>query len=203
MEEKTYLFQPELKWKNQGFFMTDENENVIYQALAICEKPKFEICHDLKFINKYTNEEVDHKIDGVYGSSVGFGGNKLAASVAYNGCEKFEHFATHSGFEFDGEEIWEYLIKKGVQIDLHDSLSKLGKFSFLSGECTNDYDIYVNGEKIAKIIQRPPKKAGIRYYANLYEIITSKMEEYANILFLIALTLELTNTMFFQSPIND
>ena len=195
MEEKTYWFQPEMKMKNQGFIMTDENENVVYQAESFREKENFFKYHSyIRFINKFTNEEVVHKMDGI--SSIwGFKGDKSFASIAYNKNDKVEYVTSHTSVDFDGDEVWKYLIEKGIQIDYHDALSKLGKVSFLSGECTDDYDIYINGEKIANIIGRPPRKVGVyRYYANSFEIITSKMEEHADILFLITLVIEMVHT---------
>ena len=91
MADHTYFFQPEKKILKQGFFMTDEDKNVVYEAKML--KQPILGAMEFEFINHITGQSGVHKV-----------GHTVTFSIK-------------SSFKYDGENIWDYLHGQGIRID--------------------------------------------------------------------------------------
>ena len=60
MADHTYFFQPEKKILKQGFFMTDEDKNVVYEAKML--KQPILGAMEFEFINHITGQSGVHKV---------------------------------------------------------------------------------------------------------------------------------------------
>lgn len=100
MADHTYFFQPEKKILKQGFFMTDEDKNVVYEAKML--KQPILGAMEFEFVNHITGQSGVHK--------VGY-------TVTTETSGLFEFFSIKSSFKYDGENIWDYLHDQGIRID--------------------------------------------------------------------------------------
>jgi len=111
MMEKKYLLQPEKKAWKQGYFLSDENGSIVYEAKVL--KQSILGSQTVEFINHLTNKSEQHKIGAVVTMQNGTGG-------------MLDMFSTRSHFKIDGKKVWDYLHEQGVRIDSGLSGSKLG-----------------------------------------------------------------------------
>ena len=100
MADHTYFFQPEKKILKQGFFMTDEDKNVVYEAKML--KQPILGAMEFEFINHITGQSGVHKV-----------GHTVTTETS----GLFEFFSIKSSFKYDGENIWDYLHGQGIRID--------------------------------------------------------------------------------------
>ena len=170
METKKYTFQPEKKFVKQGFFMTDENNEKVYEAKVL--KQGIITASKFEFINYITNKKEEHKI-----------GHTI--TLEQEGA--FELIATKSYFKYDGKKIWDYLHDEGIRIDSSISKGKIGM----------TYSISLKGQDIATIAMTSPTgEDSIINSRNWLSIKTS--EEYLDIIFLVAFSLSRTEQIFYD-----
>ena len=124
MNNKKYFFQPEKKILKQGFFMTDENGNVVYEAKVL--KQSLLGPATVEFINHISGKKQEHQVGKV---------------VTTETSGMFEFFSVKSWFKLDGKKIWDYLHAAGIRINS----------SMADGKIGMTYDISLKGEPIATL----------------------------------------------------
>ena len=92
MTHKKYLFQPDKKFFKPGFFMTDENDQVVYEAPMI--KQSLLTATQFNFINHLSQTSQIHQI----GHTVTQSESGMLGALSIN-----------SYFKYDGQNIWDYL----------------------------------------------------------------------------------------------
>ena len=124
---KTYLFQPQKKVLKQGFFMTDENGTIVYEANMLTQPligaMKFE------FVNHLTNQTIPHKVS-------------KTSTTETSGPMSFATMNRKSWFKLDDQKVWDYLHEQGIRIDSSLSGGKIGM----------SYDITLKGQPLAKAV---------------------------------------------------
>ena len=158
MSTKTYLFQPDKKFMKQGFFMTDENENVVYEA-KVLKQSLIGAIH-FEFTNNLTKKTEEHKV-----------GHTVTTSTSVFGMDAL---SSRSRFKFDGKDIWDYLHEIGVRIDSGFSNGKLGM----------TYNVSLKGVQIATMKSTTPKGKSILTNPYYYDVTTE--EENLDLAFLAA-----------------
>ena len=170
METKTYFFRPDKKGLKQGFVLTDENKNTIYEAIMT----KFALftAFGFKFVNHAANTFAEHKV-----------GHTL--TLEQSGA--IGVFATKSSFKFDGKNIWDYLHDQGVRIDSDISRGSLGM----------TYTVSLKGKEIAAVSMANPGGNNLIVLNRFcYDIKTS--EEYLDLAFLCAFAFARTEQAFYD-----
>ena len=124
MENRIYHFRPEKKVLKQGFFMEDEEGNIVYEAKVLKSS----------LLGPATFEFVNHVSGGAVQHTVGKTVTTSTESVLMPGM-----FKVKSGFKFDGVNIWKYLHENGVAIE--SQIAGLGM----------EYCVLAGGEEIACI----------------------------------------------------
>lgn len=124
METKTYFFGPDSHFFKQGFYMQDENKNIVYEAKML--KQSLIGSMNFEFNNHVSNKVEEHKI-----------GHTLTTEES----GIFGAFSTKSSFKYDGKNIWDYLHEEGIRID-----SSLAK-----GKIGMSYTVSLKGNVIATI----------------------------------------------------
>ena len=169
METKTYLFKPDKKLK-QGFTLTDENKNVVYEAIMT----KFTLFLPFKFnfVNHITNTTTEHKVGHT-------------ATLEQDGL--IGALATKSPFKFDGKKIWDYLHEQGIRIESELSKDSIGM----------TYTVSLKGQEIAKMSMSNPTGKKFLITADCcYNIETT--EEHLDTAFLCAFAFARTNQTFYD-----
>lgn len=172
MESKTYLFQPEKKILKQGFFMTDSDNNVIYEAKML--KQPLIGSMQFNFINHLTNKEEEHKV-----------GHTVTTTME-SGAELLDAFSTKSYFKYDGKNIWDYLHKVGIRIESHLIDRKIGM----------KYYVTLEKKEMAEITMTSPQGKSIitsRYYFNV-----KTREENLDLAFLVTFAIARTEQTFYN-----
>jgi len=147
MQTNTYLFQPDKNFFKQGFFMVDENQNVVYEAKVI--KQSLIGAIQFEFVNHLSNKTEEHKV-----------GHTITSEQS----GMFGMFSTKSHFKFDGKNIWDYLHEKGIRIESHLASGKLGM----------TYNITLEGKEMATITMTSPKGGSIITSRYCFDVTTSK-----------------------------
>ena len=129
MADHTYFFQPEKKILKQGFFMTDEDKNVVYEAKML--KQPILGAMEFEFINHITGQSGVHKV-----------GHTVTTETS----GLFEFFSIKSSFKYDGENIWDYLHGQGIRIDSSIAGDRIGM----------SYRISLKGKDMAEIATASP-----------------------------------------------
>ncbi len=142
METKTYFFQPEKKFLKQGFFMEDENKNIVYEAKML--KQPLIGSMVFNFINHISNLSEEHKV---------------SQTITSEQSGLFEMFSTKSSFKYDGKNIWDFLHEKGIRIKSNLSNKSIGM----------TYEVSLEGKEMATIIMSSPKNSIIasHYFFNV------------------------------------
>lgn len=125
MADHTYFFQPEKKILKQGFFMTDEDKNIVYEAKML--KQPILGAMEFEFINHITGQSGVHKV-----------GHTVTTETS----GLFEFFSIKSSFKYDGENIWDYLHDQGIRIDSSIAGDRIGM----------SYHISLKGKDMADIL---------------------------------------------------
>ena len=68
---ETYKFLPEKKVLKQGFYLTDENEKIVYEAKML-KQPLFGAM-EFEFVNHITNKTTPHKVGKTVTSQISGG----------------------------------------------------------------------------------------------------------------------------------
>ena len=172
MAVQKYFFQPEKKVVKQGFFLTDADNNVVYEAKSV--KQSLFGPAEMEFVNHISGQSVLHKI-----------GKTVTAERQFG--EFTDIFWTKSSFKFDGVRIWDYLHDQGIQIDTGVSDRKLGM----------TYEVLLNGESIARISTAAADGSSFFVTSPFnFDIFTE--EEYLDWAFLTAFSIARTDQMFYD-----
>lgn len=171
MATKTYLFQPEKKVLKQGFFMTDEANNVVYEAKML--KQPLIGAMEFEFVNHLTNRTIPHKV-----------GKTVTTQTETNGFTDL--FSTKSRFKLDGTNVWDYLHNEGIRIDSHLSGGKLGM----------SYNVTLKGQPFAAIESTTPGGKSIITSRFVYNVTTE--EENLDLAFLVTFAIARTDQTFYS-----
>lgn len=163
METKNYTFKPEKKILKQGYFMTDESGQTVYEA-KVLKQPLLGAAQVL-FVNHITNKEEEHKV-----------GKTVTTESMRN--DDFRTFQQNSYFKMDNDNIWTYIHEKGLDVE---SNRIKGKLSF-------EYEISLNGQSIASMAMA---SKGLIGSTSEFNITTS--EEYLDLVFLVAFAIAKTD----------
>lgn len=169
--DKKYTFAPEKKAWKQGFFMKDENDNIVYEAKVL--KQSILGSSTVEFVNHLTNKSEEHKIGAVITVQSENGG-------------LLDVLSARSHFKFDGKKIWDYLHELGVRIDSGLSGGKLGM----------SYTITLRGQEIARIATSSPGGKSIITGKFWYDVITS--QENIDLAFLTTFAIAKTEQTFYN-----
>ena len=124
---KTYKFEQERKFLKAGYFMKDQDGNMVYEAKMLTQ-PLIG-AYDFDFINHLTNKTESHKVSKTTTVQMDDGG-----------------LNTKSWFKLNGENIWDYLHELGIRIDSHMSKDKFGL----------TYNVTLKGQPMAVITTSSP-----------------------------------------------
>ena len=170
MADHTYFFQPEKKILKQGFFMTDEDKNIVYEAKML--KQPILGAMEFEFINHITGQSGVHKV----GHTV---------TTATSGL--FEFFSIKSSFKYDGENIWDYLHGQGIRIDSSIAGDRIGM----------SYRISLKGKDTAEIATASPDGGnGLITGASWLKVTAA--EEDIDLAFLTAFSIARTDQSFYD-----
>lgn len=170
MANHTYFFQPEKKILKQGFFMTDEDKNIVYEAKMI--KQPILGAMEFEFVNHITGQSVVHKV-----------GHTVTTETS----GLFEFFSVKSTFKYDGENIWDYLHGRGIRIDSSIAGDRIGM----------SYHISLKGKDMADIATASPDGGnGIITGASWLKVTAA--EEDIDLAFLTAFSIARTDQSFYD-----
>ncbi len=170
MADHTYFFQPEKKILKQGFFMTDEDKNVVYEAKML--KQPILGAMEFEFINHITGQSGVHKV-----------GHTVTTETS----GLFEFFSIKSSFKYDGENIWDYLHGQGIRIDSSIAGDRIGM----------SYRISLKGKDMAEIATASPDGGnGLITGASWLKVTAA--EEDIDLAFLTAFSIARTDQSFYD-----
>ncbi len=171
MATKTYFFTPEKKVLKQGFYMEDENKQLVYEAKML-KQPLFgPMLFD--FVNHCTNKTEMHKVG--------------KTMTIQQGSGILSGFSTKSYFKFDGVKIWDHLHDQGVRIDSALSTNKIGM----------TYTVTLKGQPLATIASAAPNGGkGILTSSFFYNVATD--EENLDLAFLTTFAVARTEQVFYN-----
>ncbi len=166
MNNRTYFFQPEKKLMNQGFFLQDEEQKLVYEAK--CLKQSLFGPAVFEFTNHVSGNTEQHKV----GKTV---------TTEQEDCRGVTRI-TKSYFKFDGENIWDYLKGKGVRVT---PSSPAGLFSIV-------FTVSVNDQDAAVIEPAAPGGGPVKIPSGSHFHVTTA-EEYLDFAFLAAFAIAKTD----------
>ena len=170
MADHTYFFQPEKKILKQGFFMTDEDKNVVYEAKML--KQPILGAMEFEFVNHITGQSGVHKV-----------GHTVTTETS----GLFEFFSIKSSFKYDGENIWDYLHGQGIRIDSSIAGERIGM----------SYRISLKGKDMAEIATASPDGGnGLITGASWLKVTAA--EEDIDLAFLTAFSIARTDQSFYD-----
>jgi len=169
MATKTYLFKPDKKFLKQGFFMEDENKNVIYEA----KMAKFALigAFEFEFVNHKTNTSNVHKI-----------GHTLTSSES----GMLHMVSIKSSFKLDGQNVWDYLHELGIRIDSKLSSNKIGM----------TYVVSLKGQDFATIATSSPNGKSLITNPYCYDVTTD--DENLDLAFLVTFAIARTEQVAYN-----
>ena len=109
MEKKNYHFQPGKESLKQGYILTDDSENILYDA----KKIKSSLFGPTVF--EFTNH-----VTGISGQ------HDVGRTVTIDQGNDLYTVTTSSYFKFDGQNIWDCLRGEGVHIETSMTEGRLG-----------------------------------------------------------------------------
>lgn len=170
MADHTYFFQPEKKILKQGFFMTDEDKNIVYEAKML--KQPILGAMEFEFINHITGQSGVHKV-----------GHTVTTETS----GLFEFFSIKSSFKYDGENIWDYLHGQEIRIDSSIAGDRIGM----------SYRISLKGKDMAEIATASPDGGnGLITGASWLKVTAA--EEDIDLAFLTAFSIARTDQSFYD-----
>ena len=170
MADHTYFFQPEKKILKQGFFMTDEDKNIVYEAKML--KQPILGAMEFEFVNHITGQSGVHKV-----------GHTVTTETS----GLFEFFSIKSSFKYDGENIWDYLHGQGIRIDSSIAGDRIGM----------SYRISLKGKDMAEIATASPDGGnGLITGASWLKVTAA--EEDIDLAFLTAFSIARTDQSFYD-----
>lgn len=167
-----YLLKPKTGTFKEGFYLEDENNNIIYEGKMV----KFKLfgASPFEFINHVTNKNEEHKV----GKTVTIEQNTGAGIIDY--------LSTKSYFKYDGVKVWDYLHDKGIRIESHISSNKIGMTHIVSLE----------GKQIATIASSSPKGKSLITLNNFYDVTCEEKD--LDIVFLVAFSIARTEQLTYN-----
>lgn len=166
-----YFFQPEKKVMKQGFFMTDENQETVYEA-KVLKQPLLGAA-DVEFINHLTGKNEEHKV-----------GHVVTIEEENNGFINL--MSKKSYFKYDGKNIWDHLHDEGVRIETGLADGKLGM----------SYAVTLKGNDMAKISMSSP--GGTSILASQFWLEVETEAEDLDLAFLTAYAIARTEQIFYN-----
>ena len=171
METKKYFFRPGKASVKQGFFMQDENEEVVYEA-NVLKMPVLSAA-DVEFVNKINGRSEIHKV----------GHTMTTETSGLLGPFRF----MKSYFKYDGEKIWDYLHDQGIRIESGIQSERLGM----------SYDVTLKGNKIANISTAAAD--GSKFILTTrFTLDVTTTEEFIDWAFLVAYSIAKTEQTFYN-----
>lgn len=169
MATKKYRLCPVLGTIKQSFYLEAENGNKVYEGNMV----KFTLftASPYEFINNNTGYREEHKV------------GKTITSEENGG---LSFFSTDSRFKFDGENIWDYLHKKGVRIHSTLSSDKLGM----------TYDVSFEGKPLATLATSSPKGKSVITNDMFYDVTCDEKD--IDLVFLVAFSIAKTHQVFYN-----
>ena len=166
-----YLLRPKLGSIKEGFFLDDENGNLVMTGKVT----KFSLFGAAPFevINHKTGKTEEHKLGKTVTSESGSG-------------DFTDLLSRKSYFKYDGKNIWDYLHDLGIRIDSNVSSGKIGM----------TYNVTFEGKPLANIASSSPKGKSI-ITTNLYYDIECE-EKDLDLVFLVALSIAKTDQLFYN-----
>lgn len=170
---QTYFFQPDKKMLKQGFYLTDENKKVVYEA--ICLKNPLLGAAEFEFVNHIKNARRTYKVG-------------KTMTMSYNDNQSvFDTLSIKSWFKLDDKNVWNYLHDEGVRINTAISGQRFGM----------KYEVSFRGQPMATIETASPSGKGMLTTGFFYNITTE--EENLDLAFLLAFTFVKTSEQAFKS----
>ena len=167
---RTYFFRPEKKILKQGFLMTDEEKNIVYEAKPV--KQSLLGPATFEFVNHIADTKETHKI---------------GKTVTSEQSGLLEFFSTKSYFKLDGKNIWDVLHEEDIRIDSRFSGSQIGTV----------YTVFLKGEEIATIASAAADEGKFVVTSPFHYNVTVS-EEYLAIAFLVAFSIARTDQIFYD-----
>ena len=166
-----YLLRPKLGSIKEGFFLDDENGNLVCEG----QVTKFKLFGAAPFevINHITNKKEEHTI-----------GKTVTSESGSTDLTSF--LSRKSSFKYDGKNIWDYLHDLGIRIDSNTSSGKIGM----------TYSITFEGKPLASITSTSPKGKSI-ITTNLYYDVECE-EKDLDLVFLVALSIAKTEQILYN-----
>ena len=167
-----YLLKPKTGTFKEGFYLEDENNNVIYEG----QMTNFKLlgASTFEFINHITNKAETHNI------------GKTVTIEQNNGNGIIDYLSTKSYFKYDGVKIWDYLHDKGIRIESHISGNKIGMTHIVSLE----------GKEIATLASSSPKGKSLITLNRFYDVTCE--EKNLDIVFLVAFSIAKTEQLTYN-----
>ncbi len=164
-----YLLKPVLNTIKEGFYLEDENNNIVYEGKML----KFSLfkAAPFEFINHITNKREEHKIG-------------KTSTTEESGLAGF--FSTTSTFKYDNEKIWDYLHNKGIRINSTVSSDKLGM----------TYEISFEGKNLATIATSSYNGKAVITSDYYYDVICEEKD--LDLVFLVAFSIAKTKQTFYN-----
>lgn len=164
-----YHLKPTLKSIKQGTTLEDESGKVVCEA----KMTKFKLfgASPFEFTNNITNTKEEHKV-----------GKTLTQEES--GVVGF--FSRKSSFKYDGENIWDYLHKKGIRIESKMQSGKLGM----------TYNVSFEGKEMATITSSSPKGKSF-ITTDMYYDVTCE-EKDLDLVFLVAFAISRTEQLYYD-----
>lgn len=169
MANNKYLLKPFTGTIKEGFYLVDENENVVYRG----QMTKFKLFGASPFLfeNLIKNTSEEHKL-----------GKTITAEES--GMAGF--FSTTSSFKFDDKKIWDYLHEKGIRIESSVSENKIGMI----------YSVTFEGKELATIASSSPKGKSLITTDLYYDVICEEKD--LDLVFLVAFSIAKTHQVFYN-----
>ena len=167
-----YSLKPKLGTIKQGFFLENENGNVIYEGKMM----KFKLfgASPFEFVNYITNKTEEHNV------------GKTVTIERNNDNGVVDFLSTRSYFKFDGVNIWNYLHDKGIRIDSKLSENKIGM----------TYNVIFEGKNLATIATSSPKGKSLITTDLYYEVLCEEKD--LDLVFLVAFSIAKTEQTFYN-----
>lgn len=167
-----YLLKPKLGTIKQGFFLENEEGQLVYEGKMM----KFKLlgASPFEFTNHITNKTEEHNV------------GKTITIEQNNGGGIIDFMSKRSYFKYDGIKIWDYLHDKGIRINSSLSGNKIGM----------TYKVTFEGKELATIQTSSPKGKSIITSDLYYDVICEEKD--LDLVFLVAFSIAKTEQTFYN-----
>ena len=171
MATKTYLYQPDRKYTKQGAFLTDEDENTVYEAKML--KNSLFGGMQFEFVNHVTGQTREHKV-----------GHTLTSESNNGGFT--DMLSRNSRFKLDGKNVWDALHEEGIRIDSRLAGGKLGM----------SYHVTLRGRPLAEVETSSKSSKGFFTSDHFYRVTADEAD--LDLAFLVTFAIARTEQMFYS-----